>query len=78
VWEVECTDQFGTWWAQLNEGDQNHVDAAVEVLERIGPALGRPLVDTIATSRHQTMKELRPMEPPESSSHSIPAEPRSC
>jgi hypothetical protein len=45
----------------LNEGDQNHVDAAVEVLERIGPALGRPLVDTIATSRHQTMKELRPI-----------------
>lgn len=60
VWEVAYTDQFGTWWAELDENDQNHIDAAVEVLERVGPALGRPLVDTITTSRHPNMKELRP------------------
>jgi hypothetical protein len=59
VWEVEYTDQFGTWWTELKESDQNHIDAAV--LERVGPALGRPLVDTIATSRHANMKELRPI-----------------
>jgi len=61
VWEVEYTDQFGEWWSKLAEGDQNHIDAAVEVLQRVGPALGRPLVDSITTSRHSNMKELRPI-----------------
>jgi hypothetical protein len=36
------------------------VDAAVERLAEAGPALGRPLVDTLKTSRHPHMKELRP------------------
>jgi hypothetical protein len=27
---------------------------------RVGPALGRPLVDTVHQSRHANMKELRP------------------
>jgi hypothetical protein len=34
--------------------------AAVQLLEREGPALGRPLADTIKRSRHANMKELRP------------------
>jgi hypothetical protein len=33
--------------------------AAVEMLEAHGPALGRPLVETITSSRHHNMKELR-------------------
>ena len=32
----------------------------MELLEERGPTLGRPLVDTIAGSRHKNMKELRP------------------
>jgi hypothetical protein len=36
------------------------VTAAVEALEDRGPALGRPFVDAIHTSRHANMKELRP------------------
>jgi len=36
------------------------VTAAVELLEQGGPALGRPLVDTLKGSRHPNMKELRP------------------
>jgi hypothetical protein len=32
----------------------------MNVLERRGPALGRPLVDTIKQSRHKNMKELIP------------------
>ena len=59
-WEVEYTDQFGAWWETLSEDDQERVTAAVEVLEEIGPALGRPWADTIRGSQHANMKELRP------------------
>jgi hypothetical protein len=34
--------------------------AALQVLREHGPALGRPLVDTVVASRHPNMKELRP------------------
>lgn len=59
VWDVEFTDQFEQWWDALDEDGQEAIDAAVRVLEARGPALGRPLVDTIEGSRHQNMKELR-------------------
>jgi hypothetical protein len=57
---VEFTDTFGSWWEELSAADQERVTAAVEILEQGGPALGRPLVDTIKRSRHANMKELRP------------------
>ena len=60
TWEVECTDQFGEWWDHLSEEEQEAVTAAMNVLERRGPSLGRPLVDTIKQSRHKNMKELIP------------------
>ena len=79
AWEVEYTDQFGEWWDHLGEEEQEAVTAAMNVLERRGPALGRPLVDTIKQSRHKNMKELIP---PASdirvSLPSTPAAPRSC
>ena len=59
AYEVEYTDQFEYWWETLSRGDQEQIDAAIEVLEEHGPSLGRPLVDTIDSSRHQNMKELR-------------------
>ena len=34
--------------------------AAIRVLRDHGPALGRPLVDSVKGSRHKNMKELRP------------------
>ena len=58
-WEVEFTDQFGTWWEALSEGQQEDLDARVSLLEEYGPALGRPTVGHVASSRHQHMKELR-------------------
>jgi len=61
MWEVEFTDQFERWWNDLDEGDQEAIVAAVEFLEERGPALGRPFVDTIKSSRHANMKELIPM-----------------
>ena len=60
MWEVEYTDEFGTWWGSLRPEDQDRVAAAVELLEAAGPSLGRPLVDTITASSHANMKELRP------------------
>jgi hypothetical protein len=60
VWEVEYTDTFGSWWDELTEDEQERLTAAVELLEQGGPALGRPLVDTLKGSRHPNMKELRP------------------
>jgi hypothetical protein len=45
----------------LDENEQIAIDAAVEVLEERGPALGRPLVDGVHRSRHANMKELRPL-----------------
>lgn len=60
AWEVEYTDEFGAWWETLSEAEQRAVIPAVGMLEEEGPALGRPLADTVAGSRHPNMKELRP------------------
>jgi hypothetical protein len=60
VWEVEYTDEFYEWFTQLADGEQEAIVASVSVLERDGPGLGRPLVDSIRNSRHANMKELRP------------------
>jgi hypothetical protein len=58
-WEVEYTDQFETWWLTLTEEEQERISAAVRLLGSHGPSLGRPSVDTITSSRHPNMKELR-------------------
>src|SRR5450755_694937 len=60
AWVIEYTDQFGAWWITLSVEEQRALTAAIELLERDGPTLGRPLVDTITASRHANMKELRP------------------
>jgi hypothetical protein len=60
VWDVEYTDEFEQWWDTLSMNEQAAIDVAVEVLQEKGPGLGRPLVDTVAGSRHSNMKELRP------------------
>ncbi len=59
-WEVEYTDEFERWWDTLALEEQAAIDVAVDVLAQAGPALGRPWVDTIKSSRHPNMKELRP------------------
>lgn len=49
-----------SWLHELDQESYEQVVAALELLEERGPQLGRPLVDTIKTSRHKNMKELRP------------------
>ena len=46
-WEVEFTDEFGTWWEGLSEAEQVDVRAEVNLLRRFGPSLGRPHVDSV-------------------------------
>src|SRR5688572_9242038 len=60
MWEIEGTDEFVMWFNGLPNDDRASVIVAVDELERQGPTLGRPLVDTIQHSRHANMKELRP------------------
>ena len=59
LWRIEYTDEFGEWWETLGAVEQDAVDRVVGVLERVGPALGRPHADTVKGSRHGGMKELR-------------------
>lgn len=59
MWEVEVTDEFRDWYFSLPDDQKNAVEGRISLLESEGPNLGRPTVDTIKTSRHQNMKELR-------------------
>jgi hypothetical protein len=62
-WEILMTDQVESFLDDLFESDRvSHqlVNQAILVLERNGPAEGRPLVDTVTASRIGNMKELRP------------------
>lgn len=59
MWDVEFTDQFEEWWYQLCEHQQEALDERVMLLADRGPALKRPIVGAVSTSRHPNMKELR-------------------
>lgn len=48
------------WLDALDDDSADQVLAALTTLREVGPALGRPLVDTVTGSRHKNMKELRP------------------
>jgi hypothetical protein len=58
AWEVEYTDEFLIWWNTLSAEEQEDITAIVGVLQEKGPALRRPHVGLIVTSRHPHMKEL--------------------
>ena len=57
--EVEYTDEFGKWWSNLSEDEQDSVAAKVQLLEQLGPQLPHPHSSGISTSRHSHMRELR-------------------
>jgi hypothetical protein len=59
-WSVEFHPACEEWADRLGEGDGEALLAAIRILRDQGPALGRPLVDTVKASRHNNMKELRP------------------
>ena len=59
MWQVFGTDEFETWFINLPEHDRARIEDRVDLLEQVGPSLGRPVVDAIKGSRHHNMKELR-------------------
>lgn len=59
AWDVEYTDEFGTWWECLTEAEQESVAATVGLLEIEGPHLPFPYSSGVEGSRHGHMRELR-------------------
>lgn len=59
TWTVELVDDFEPEFDELAKGVQDELLAQARVLERFGPMLGRPRVDTLNGSKHANMKELR-------------------
>jgi hypothetical protein len=59
-WTVIVHPAVDEWLAALDKNSLEQVTAAVRELREHGPALGRPLADTVKGSRHRNMKELRP------------------
>ncbi len=58
-WTVEFHDDFEPEFDNLPEEVQDELLAQATSLEKFGPQLGRPKVDTLKDSKHPNMKELR-------------------
>jgi hypothetical protein len=58
-WGIEFTPEAERWYMRLGPEDTSRMAAAFDELERSGPGLARPRVDSIKGSRHHNMKELR-------------------
>ncbi|GAA1875972.1 type II toxin-antitoxin system RelE/ParE family toxin [Myceligenerans crystallogenes] len=62
MWEIVLLDEVEDWFLRLVK-DQDplaeHIQAAVNQLEQVGPSLGRPTADSIKGSRIHNLKELR-------------------
>lgn len=59
MWFIDSTEQVRGWIKELNEDAKEAIFKSLLILREIGPALGRPHVDSIKQSRHKNMKELR-------------------
>jgi len=59
MWKIERTDEIAEWIKSLDDDAREAILKNLIILREIGPALGRPYVDTIKQSRHKNMKELR-------------------
>ncbi len=58
-WSVGFHDEFVPEFRGLHRQVQDEFYAVARLLERFGPQLGRPRVDTLNGSRHANMKEMR-------------------
>ncbi|MDE0029345.1 MAG: type II toxin-antitoxin system RelE/ParE family toxin [Deltaproteobacteria bacterium] len=59
AWKVEFDPAFDPEFDALPVLVQDELLAQAKLIEALGPALGRPRVDTLKGSRHANMKELR-------------------
>ncbi|MFI6889630.1 type II toxin-antitoxin system RelE/ParE family toxin [Streptosporangium canum] len=63
AWEIVLLEPVESWFLKLRESDPNSatlVEKAIDRLADVGPALGRPLVDTLEDNDLNNLKELRP------------------
>lgn len=58
-WTILYSSEFEDRLVQQNEGLQDEVLSNITVLEKYGPSLGRPKVDTLKGSKIPNLKELR-------------------
>ena len=58
-WNVEYTDEFGTWWADLTDAEQEDITATAMILMERGPDLPFPHSSGVESSKHGHMRELR-------------------
>src|SRR5438105_963646 len=58
-WNVEYTDEFGAWWATLDDAEQEDISAVAQLLTEHGPELPFPYSSGIKGSKHGHMRELR-------------------
>ena len=58
-WQIKEHDQYTEWFDALEEDLQDEILAVLGLLQREGPLLSRPYVDTVEGSKHSNMKELR-------------------
>ena len=58
-WNVEYTDEFGSWWDSLTVAEQESVAATVGLLAIEGTKLAFPYSSGIHDSKHSHMRELR-------------------
>ncbi len=63
-WNVDLTPEAQRWFDGLPRPDRNRVGRQIDKLRAGGPALGRPVVDSVKGSRHRNMKELRVPDSP--------------
>jgi hypothetical protein len=59
AWEIEASDEFKEWYDSLTDEECGSANDVIEALVALGPALGRPQVNTLKGSRYPNMKELR-------------------
>ncbi|GAA0303476.1 hypothetical protein GCM10010302_47500 [Streptomyces polychromogenes] len=62
-WEVIVVEPALSWLHALRQNDRPtliQISKAITALRQEGPAMGRPLVDTVRGSRLANLKELRP------------------
>lgn len=58
-WNVIFDPDFRLWFDEQEQELQDEVSSVVILLRELGPALGRPRVDTLEGSSIKNMKELR-------------------
>jgi hypothetical protein len=58
-WKAYFHDDFRIEFSDFSEGVQDTLLMHVRTIQRCGPILGRPLVDTLNGSKFSNMKELR-------------------